>query len=162
MAETASETEMSAAPATGEPRATGYSWYVLGVLVVVTMHLSLGCGAKNTGHNGSAPGGEAVGAEPHGDQVAHGDPVVADGAWADSGELMPCGDNTCRAGAELCFWAVNDVAGEPQPHECRAAPMSCTSTDCDCILSALSEVELDKGLTCRTIDNGVMLVRPGG
>jgi MFS family permease len=35
MAETASETEMSAAPATGEPRATGYSWYVLGVLVVV-------------------------------------------------------------------------------------------------------------------------------
>ncbi len=35
MAETASETEMSAASATGEPRATGYSWYVLGVLVVV-------------------------------------------------------------------------------------------------------------------------------
>lgn len=35
MAETASENVMSDAPGSAEPRATGYSWYVLSVLVVV-------------------------------------------------------------------------------------------------------------------------------
>lgn len=35
MADTASENDMSGAPAQAEPKATGYSWYVLSVLVVV-------------------------------------------------------------------------------------------------------------------------------
>ena len=35
MADTASENDMSGAPAAAEPKATGYSWYVLSVLVVV-------------------------------------------------------------------------------------------------------------------------------
>ena len=35
MADTASENDMSGVPAPAEPKATGYSWYVLSVLVVV-------------------------------------------------------------------------------------------------------------------------------